>query len=201
MKKKGSQGKASADRRVRYAGKREKTVAIIPRIDDEDIDKLFWSQEDQELATQEVERLEMQAEMEALKKNGLHIPTFQELQAMKNGGGKGGVDNEGEEVGLGGGLDTSGGRMIIGDGDRGGNDPWNLPGVTFAEDDPYYDDDFVEEDNEIDLGSTQRNGLDRSAGFSNLPRSAKEEGDGEEANFSISGSDNDDEIMDESDAF
>jgi hypothetical protein len=201
LKKKGSREKANADRRVRYAGKREKTVAIIPRIDDEDIDKLFWSQEDQELATQEVERLEMQAEMEALKKNGLHIPTFQELQAMKMGGAKGDKGNEGEELGPGGGLDTGGGRMIIGDDDEGGNDPWNMPGVTFAEDDPYYDDDFVEEGNEVDLGSTQRNGLDRSAGFSNLPRSAKEEEDDEEANFSISGSDNDDEIMDESDRF
>ena len=194
MKRRGNPGKEKKFR-VKYAGAKESNVAIIPRIDDEQIDDLFWSQEDQERATQEVERFEMQQELLALKNSSLQSFASQQQNFE---------------------IPTVGGYHDLG-GSGGPNNLWNMAGVTFADDDPYYDDEYADEapaeqeeegGDGIGIGiARQEGGIGRSVGFTSLPKEGEgksleeEEDDDDDAeyandNFVISGSD-EEEIEDD----
>lgn len=170
--KKGSSSKRDKPR-VKYAGQKEFNVAVIPRIDDDQIDELFWSQEDQARATEEVDREETMKEfmeLKRLREQGIDVPSVNPFRVGANI------------------LSTN------------NNDTWgDMSGIQFAEDDPYFYDD---DQNNLTTGNTTSNGLSKTEAFVSLPqqkeipeeaKEVEDEVEDEEeygdANFEISGSD------------
>ena len=170
--KKGSSSKKDKPR-VKYAGQKEFNVAVIPRIDDDQIDELFWSQEDQARATEEVDREETMKEfmeLKRLREQGIDVPSVNTFRVGANI------------------LSTN------------NNDTWgDMSGIQFADDDPYFYDD---DQNNLTTVNTTSNGLSKTEAFVSLPQQKKLSEDAKEvedevedeeeygdANFEISGSD------------
>jgi hypothetical protein len=179
--KKGPRSSKEDKPRVKYAGRKEFNVAIIPRIDDDQIDELFWSQEDQANATEEVDREETMKEFMELKRmreQGIDVPSVNHFRVGAN-------------------IMSSN-----------SNDTWgDMSGIQFAEDDPYYYDD---DQNNLSSVNTNDSGLSKSQGFINLPQQEEalqeqkggedeieDDGDYGDAKFEISGSD--DELSEDAD--
>ena len=170
--KKGSSSKKDKPR-VKYAGQKEFNVAVIPRIDDDQIDELFWSQEDQARATEEVDREETMKEfmeLKRLREQGIDVPSVNPFRVGANI------------------LSTN------------NNDTWgDMSGIQFADDDPYFYDD---DQNNLTTVNNSSNGLSKTEGFVSLPQQKELSNDAKEvedevedeeeygdANFEISGSD------------
>ena len=184
--KKGPRSSKKEKPRVKYAGKKEFNVAIIPRIDDDQIDELFWSQEDQANATEEVDREETMKEfmeLKRLREQGIDVPSVNPFRVGAN----------------------------IMSSNNNNNDTWgDMSGIQFAEDDPYYYDD---DQNNLTTTNTMDGGLSKSKGFINLPQQqnldqdkqdddeeiVEDDGEYGDANFEISGSDEDGELSEDAD--